>query len=127
MKKDMYAIIENGGKQFRVSPGAKLDIDFVDAGAGKKIELDKVLFIADGDEKIIGSPFVENAKVKATCLDEGQGKKILVFKYKNKVRYRKKTGHRQLYTRVTVDEIVKPGSKAASKPKKEKATTGGES
>jgi large subunit ribosomal protein L21 len=127
MKKDMYAIIENGGKQFRVSPGSKLDIDFMDAGAGKKVELDKVLFIADGDEKIIGSPFVENAKGKATFLDEGQGKKILVFKYKNKVRYRKKTGHRQLYTRVTVDEIVKPGSKTTSKPKKEKATTGGKS
>lgn len=127
MKKDIYAIIENGGKQFRVAPGSKLDMDFMDAGAGKHIELDKVLFIADGDEKIIGSPFVEDARVKATCVDEGQGKKILVFKYKNKVRYRKKTGHRQLYTRVTIDEIIKPGGKAASKPNKEKATIGGKS
>jgi large subunit ribosomal protein L21 len=125
MKKDMYAIIENGGKQFRVAPGAKLDIDFMDLGAGKEIELDKVLFIADGDEKIVGNPFVEDAKVKATCLDEGQGKKIIVFKYKNKVRYRNKRGHRQLFTRITIDEIIKPGGKTVSKPKKEKVTTGG--
>jgi large subunit ribosomal protein L21 len=127
MKKDMYAIIENGGKQFRVAPGSKLDIDFRDAGAGTKIELDKVLFIADGNQKIVGNPFVDNARVKATCLDEGQGKKVIVFRYKNKVRYSKKTGHRQLFTRVSIDEIVKPGGKAESKPKKEKATTGGES
>jgi large subunit ribosomal protein L21 len=127
MKKDMYAIIETGGKQVRVAPGNKLDIDFMDIEAGKKIALDKVLFIADGDEKIIGNPFVENASVKATCIEEGQGKKVLVFKYKSKVRYRKKIGHRQLYTRVSIDEIVKPGGKAISKPKKEKTTTGGKS
>ena len=127
MKKDMYATIETGGKQYRVAPGNKLDIDFSDAGAGKKIELDRVLFIADGDEKIVGSPFVENARVKATCLEEGKGKKVLVFKYKNKVRYRRKIGHRQQYTRVSIDEIVKPGEKAASKPKKAKTTTGGKS
>jgi large subunit ribosomal protein L21 len=127
MKKDMYAIIETGGKQYRVAPGNKLDIDFSDVGAGKIIELDKVLFIADGDEKIVGSPFVENARVKATCLEEGKGKKVLVFKYKNKVRYRRKIGHRQQYTRVSIDEIIKPGEKAASKPKKTKTTTGGKS
>lgn len=118
----MYAIVETGGKQFRVAPGNKLNIDFLDAGAGKEIKFDKVLFIADGDENIVGNPFIEDASVKATCLDEGQDKKIIVFRYKNKVRHRKKRGHRQLFTRIAIDEIVKPGGKATKRTKKEKAT-----
>jgi len=75
---------------------------------GDAVELDKVLLIADGDKVTVGTPTVDGAKVVATSQGEGKGKKIIVFKYKPKVRYRKKTGHRQLYTRLVIDKIVEP-------------------
>jgi large subunit ribosomal protein L21 len=73
---------------------------------GGTIELDRVLLIADGDRVTVGTPTVVGAKVITTAQGEGKGKKIIVFKYKPKVRYRKKTGHRQLYTRLVIDQIV---------------------
>jgi len=73
---------------------------------GSRVELDKVLLVAEGDKVIWGQPTIEGARVVATVLDQGRGKKIIVFKYKPKVRYRKKTGHRQSYTRLTIDEIL---------------------
>ena len=84
---------------------------------GNTVELDRVLLIADGDRVTVGTPTVEGAKVVATSQGEGKGKKVIVFKYKSKVRYRKKTGHRQLYTRLVIDKIVGPGV-AEEKPKK---------
>ena len=75
---------------------------------GNTVELDKVLLIADGERVTVGTPTVDGAKVIATSQGEGKGKKIIVFKYKPKVRYRKKTGHRQLYTRLVIDKIVSP-------------------
>jgi large subunit ribosomal protein L21 len=75
---------------------------------GSTVELDRVLLIADGDRVTIGTPTVDRAKVVATSQGEGKGKKIIVFKYKPKVRYRKKTGHRQFYTRLVINEIVEP-------------------
>ena len=78
---------------------------------GNTVELDRVLFIADGDKVTVGTPTIDGAKVVATSLGDGKGKKIIVFKYKPKVRYRKKTGHRQLYTRLAVDKIVEHGAK----------------
>ena len=75
---------------------------------GDAVELDRVLLIADGDKVTVGTPTVDGAKVVATSQGEGKGKKIIVFKYKPKVRYRKKTGHRQLYTRLVIDKIVEP-------------------
>ena len=77
---------------------------------GNTVELDKVLLIADDDRITVGTPTVDGAKVIATSQGEGKAKKIIVFKYKPKVRYRKKTGHRQLYTRLAVDKIVDPGA-----------------
>lgn len=74
---------------------------------GSIVELDRVLLIVDGDKTTVGTPTVEGAKVIATSQGEGKGKKIIVFKYKPKVRYRRKTGHRQLYTRLAIDRIVK--------------------
>jgi large subunit ribosomal protein L21 len=127
MKKDMYAIIETGGKQYKVAPGDKLEVDFLNAGSGKDVELDKVLFIADSKDPLIGRPVIENAKVKATCLDESKGDKIIVFKYKNKVRYRRKKGHRQLYSKLEIKDIIKPNGASLSKPKKAKAKAGGKS
>jgi len=85
---------------------------------GDTVELDKVLFIADGDRVTVGSPTIEGAKVIATSQGEGKGKKIIVFKFKPKVRYRRKMGHRQLYTRLTVDKIVEPGAIQAEPTKK---------
>jgi len=75
---------------------------------GKTVELDRVLLVADGDKVRVGTPTVDGVKVVATSQGEGKGKKIIVFKYKPKVRYRKKTGHRQLYTRLVIDKIVGP-------------------
>ncbi len=90
---------------------------------GSTIELDKVLLIADDDKVTVGTPTVEGAKVLATSQGDGKGKKVIVFKYKPKVRYRKKTGHRQPYTRLTIDKIIGPGAaqeKPARKPRQRK-------
>jgi len=125
-KKEAYAVIETGGKQYKVAAGQTLDVDRLDVAAGKELELSKVLVIADGDDTIIGTPTIEGAKVTATCLGEKKGDKIIVFKFKSKVRYRRKTGHRQLYTRLEVKQIIKPGEKATRSPRKRKASTGGE-
>ena len=113
----IYAIIETGGKQYRVDPGQAIDVERLDAPEGDTVELDRVLLIADGDRVTIGTPIVDGAKVVATSKGEGKGDKVIVFKYKPKVRYRKKTGHRQFYTRLVIDKIVGPGV-TEEKPKK---------
>ena len=84
---------------------------------GDTVELDRVLLTANGDRVTVGTPTIDGAKVVATSQGEGKGKKIIVLKYKPKVRYRKKTGHRQLYTRLAIDKIVEPGA-VESKPTK---------
>jgi len=84
---------------------------------GNAVDLDRVLLIADGDRVTVGTPTVDGAKVVATSQGEGKGKKIIVFKYKPKVRYSKKMGHRQFYTRLAIDKIVEPGA-AQDKPVK---------
>jgi large subunit ribosomal protein L21 len=91
----------------------------MDMSAGNTIELDRVLLIADDDNITVGTPTVEGAKVIATSQGEEKGKKVIVFKYKPKVRYRKKTGHRQLYTRLSIDKIIGP---EATQPKPAKKT-----
>ena len=106
--KEIYAIIETGGKQYKVTPGQTIDVERLDVDEGSTVELDRVLFIADGDKVTVGTPTIDGAKVIATSQGDGKGKKVIVFKYKPKVRYRKKTGHRQLYTRLAIDKIVGP-------------------
>ena len=91
-----------------MTPGQTIDVEYLDVAEGSVVELDKVLLIADGDRVEIGTPTVAGAKVLATSRGNGKGKKIIVFRYKPKVRYRKKTGHRQLYTRLAIDKIVEP-------------------
>jgi large subunit ribosomal protein L21 len=123
-----YAIVETGGKQYRVSPGQKIDVDRLKATGGADIELSRVLLIADDKDTIVGSPVIEGARVLATYLGEEKGDKIIVFKYKPKVRYRRKKGHRQIYSRLEIKEIVKPGEDAApKKTPKRKAEAGGKS
>jgi len=101
-----------------VSPGQTIDVERLDVADGASIDLERVLLIADGDEIKVGAPTVEGAKVIATSQGEGRGKKVVVFKYKPKVRYRKKTGHRQIYTRLLIDQIV--GQEAIPAPAKKK-------
>jgi large subunit ribosomal protein L21 len=114
---EIYAIIETGGKQYRVNPGQTIDVEHLDVADGGTVELDRVLLIADGGHVTIGTPTVDGAKVVATSEGAGKGDKVIVFKYKPKVRYRKKTGHRQLHTRLVIDKILGPGV-AEEKPKK---------
>jgi large subunit ribosomal protein L21 len=125
--KEMYAIVETGGRQYKVAAGDKVNVEYLAAGEGKEVELSRVLLIADGKDVVIGSPTIDNAKVTATCLNEGKGDKVIVFKYKNKVRYRRKKGHRQLFTTLKINDIVRPGGEVKVKtPRKRKAKAGGE-
>ena len=89
------------------------------AAEGESVDLERVLFIADGDKVTVGTPTVEGAKVVATSQGEFKGKKIIVLKYKPKVRYRKKTGHRQFYTRLVIDKIL-DSEAVPSEPKKQR-------
>ena len=100
----MYAIIETGGKQYKVEQGDVIYIEKLDNEAGSTVEFDKVLAVA-GDTMTVGNPIVSGAKVSGTVLSQGKSKKIVVFKYKAKKNERKKQGHRQLYTKVQIDEI----------------------
>jgi len=84
-------------------------VETLDVPEGDQIGLDKVLLISDGEDTLIGDPVIKGAKVMATSLGQVKGDKVVVYKYKAKVRYRRKRGHRQTYTRITVNEIIKPG------------------
>lgn len=98
----MFAIVETGGKQYRVAPGQKLKVEKLDAEPGVSLSLDKVLLIADGEDVKVGAPYVNGAKVEAKVLSQGRHDKKIVFKYHSKTRYRKKKGHRQPYTELEV-------------------------
>ena len=99
-----------------MTPGQTLEIERLGIAEGSTVELDRVLLLADGDEVKVGTPTVEGAKVLATAHGEGKNKKIVVLKYKPKTRYRKKTGHRQSFTKLTIDKITGLGKAAAEKP-----------
>ena len=114
----IYAIIETGGKQYKVTQGQTLDVERLDAEEGGTVQLDKVLMIADGEKTTVGKPLVEGARVMATVKKNGKAKKILVFKYKAKVRYRRKNGHRQLFTSLNIDKILGPGEEDVKPVKK---------
>ena len=103
----IYAIIEAGGKQYKVAPNQTVEVERLDVAEGDTVELDKVLFIGDGQDALVGSPVIRGARVRATALGEAKGEKVIVFRYKPKVRYRSKRGHRQTYTRLRVNEIIK--------------------
>ena len=101
----MHAIIETGGKQYKVTEGDTLFIEKLEAEAGQAITFDKVLAILDGDKATFGAPVVEGASVAATVVKNGKGKKVRIFKYNPKKGYRKRQGHRQPYTKVQIDAI----------------------
>lgn len=102
----MFAVIKTGGKQYIVSPGEKLKIEKLDASEGKNFVFDEVLLVDDGKKTEIGTPYVKDAKVEAKILSQGRAKKVIVFKYHSKTRYRKKKGHRQPYTEVMIEKIT---------------------
>ncbi len=102
----MYAIIQTGGKQYRVSPGDILRVERLPGERGEAVVLDQVLLVADGEDLKVGQPLVAGASVKGEILRQGKGKKILVFKKKRRKNYRRRQGHRQLYTALQVKEIT---------------------
>lgn len=104
----IYAIVEIAGKQYRVEPGQTIDVDCLDKIEGETLEFDRVLLVGDKDVTTVGKPVVQGAKVIATSQGTVRGDKVIVFRFKAKVRSRKKTGHHQLYTRLTIDKIEAP-------------------
>jgi len=104
----MYAIVETGGKQFRVSEGDVIRTDLIETEVGSSVTFDRIVLAANGDDVTIGSPLVSGATVTGTVLRQAKDKKILVFKYKPKKRVRKLNGHRQPYAEVRIDKIALP-------------------
>ncbi len=101
----MYAVIKTGGKQFRVEEGSEIFVEKLDVEAGDTYTFDEVLMVG-GEKTLIGTPVVPGAKVVAKVIKQGRAKKIIVFKYKVRKKYRKKQGHRQAYTKLVIEQIV---------------------
>ena len=102
----MYAIVESGGRQYRAEEGHSFSVEKLPYEVGDQIELPNVFLLANDEDVQVGQPSVPGASVKATVVEQYRGKKIFVWKYKSKKRYRRRKGHRQSYTRLRVDEIV---------------------
>ena len=120
----MYAIIETGGKQYRVQNGDQIVVEELGVEAGETVVFDKVLVVGEGEGVKVGAPYVEGTTVEGKVVENGKGKKVIIFKYKAKKDYRKKQGHRQPYTLVEITAIG--GAKAApaakvEEPKQEEA------
>lgn len=110
----MYAVIETGGKQYRVEVGTQLEVELLDVEPGSAMQFDRVLLVADGDTAAIGRPLVENASVAATVVGHDRGDKVVSFKYRPKARRRVKKGHRQELTVLRISDIVLDGHSAAA-------------
>ena len=116
----MYAIVQTGGKQYRVSEGDIINVEKLNAEAGSTVELNEVLVIGDADSMLIGKPFVEGAVVTAELLENGKADKVYIYKYKAKKDYRKKQGHRQPFSKLQIKSIAAAGTA----PKAESAAEG---
>lgn len=119
----MYAVIETGGKQYRVQEGDVITVEKLNAEAGEIVTFDKVLLMSDGKEVKVGTPYLSEA-VTGSVVENGKGKKVIIFKYKAKKDYRKKQGHRQPYTMVKIESlggVKKAAPKKAAAPKAEEA------
>ena len=110
----MYAVIETGGKQYRVEVGTELEVELLDAGAGDAITLDRVLLVADGDQASIGRPLVAGASVSAEVVRQDRAPKVISFKYRPKARRRVKKGHRQDFLLLRITDVVLNGKSAAA-------------
>ena len=114
----MYAVIETGGKQYRVEVGTELEVELLDVKPGKTVTIDRVLLVADGDESTIGRPLVADASVSAEVVTQTRGPKLISFKYRPKARSRVKKGHRQELTVLRIADITFAGKSAAKTAKK---------
>ena len=114
----MYAVIETGGKQYRVEVGTELAVELLEVEAGQEITLERVLLVADGDEAAIGRPVVDGATVSATVLRNDRADKVISFKYKPKARRRVKKGHRQEQTVLRITDVTLNGKSAAEESRK---------
>lgn len=103
----MYAIVQTGGKQYRVSEGDIINVEKLGVEAGSTVELKDVLVVGDADGMVVGKPFVEGACVEAEVLENGKNKKVVIYKYIAKKDHRKKQGHRQPYTKLQIKKIAK--------------------
>lgn len=101
----MYAVVSSGGKQYKVAEGDILRVEKLPGEVGSSVDFDKVLMFSDGESAKIGTPLVDGVSVTGHIVEQGLAKKILVFKYKRRKRYRRKQGHRQAYTAVKIDSI----------------------
>ena len=117
----MYAVIETGGKQYRVEVGTELEVELLDAEPGKTITLERVLLVADGDDSSIGQPLVAGAEVSAEVVRQTRGEKLVSFKYRPKARRRVKKGHRQELHVLRIADIVHNGKSAAAAVRKAEA------
>jgi large subunit ribosomal protein L21 len=111
----MYAIVETGGKQYRVKPGDTIAVERISGEPGEVLDLGRVLLVAGdgGASTRVGAPAVDSAVVRAEVVAHGRGEKVVVFRYKSKVRYRRKTGHRQALTHVRITDILLDGASTA--------------
>jgi large subunit ribosomal protein L21 len=100
-----YAIVEDGGKQYKAVIGQTIEVDHFAAEVGEELDLERVLLVVNDEETSIGTPYIQGAKIQATVISQIKAPKVIVFKYKPKKRYRVKQGHRQRYTRIRIDSI----------------------
>ena len=119
-KRMKYAVIQTGGKQYKVSEGSEIEVDKLDVAADTNFEFEKVLLFVDGGAVQVGQPHLNGAKITAKVLEQKKGKKIRVAKFKAKARYRKVTGHRQMLTKLQITKIVASDvqKKVDNKPEK---------
>jgi large subunit ribosomal protein L21 len=103
---NVYAIIQTGGKQYRIAPGDVLRVERLPGEPGEEVILDQVLLVTDGVAVQVGQPLVPNATVRTQIVRQGKGKKVLIFKKKRRKNYRRKQGHRQLFTALQINEII---------------------
>lgn len=109
----MYAIVESGGKQYVAREGATIEVDRLPVEAGSDVRLDHVLLVQDDDRHLVGAPWVEGAVIVAKVVEQVKAPKVIVFRYIPKERFRKRRGHRQQYTRLSIEAIELPGGKKA--------------
>lgn len=131
----MYAVIETGGKQYRVNEGQVVRVELLPDDLGTQVSFDTVSLVATDDDVLVGTPHVDGATVKAKVVEIGRGQKVIAFKKKRRKGYRRKVGHRQAYTALQIEEIVAPSAgkkksaskkKTASKAKSEPEDSAGE-
>ena len=117
----MYAVVNSGGKQYKVRQGDVLRVEKLSGDVGSSVTFDRVLMFSDGENVSIGQPLLDGVSVEGRIVEQGKAKKIIVFKYKRRKRYRRKNGHRQEFTAIQIDSIKAKGAKTAkgAEPKAE--------